>query len=145
MSHPTFIALDFETADRHRDSACSIGVVRVEGNRITARAHHFIRPPRATFELTGIHGITWARVAREPGFAEVWRKVAPLLEGAEFLAAHNASFDRGVLEACCAAAGIEPPPQRFECTVKLARERWQIRPTNLPAVCRGLQGLRVGG
>lgn len=134
----TFVALDFETADRFRDSACSIGVVRVEGNRITARAHHLIRPPRSTFELTGVHGISWARVAKEPRFADVWRKVAPLLEGAEFIAAHNASFDRSVLGACCAAAGIAPPPHRFECTVKLARERWQIRPTTLPAVCTRL-------
>jgi DNA polymerase-3 subunit epsilon len=134
----TFVALDFETADRYRDSACSIGVVRVEGDRITARAHHLIRPPRALFENTGVHGISWARVMREPGFADVWRKVTPLLEGAEFIAAHNASFDRSVLKACCEAAGIEPPPHRFECTVKLARERWQIRPTTLPDVCRWL-------
>jgi DNA polymerase-3 subunit epsilon len=134
----TFVALDFETADRQRDSACSVGVVRVEGNRITARAHHLIRPPRSTFVFTGIHGISWARVAKEPRFAEVWRKVAPLLEGAEFIAAHNASFDRGVLGACCDAAGIAPPPHRFECTMKLARERWQIRPTTLPDVCARL-------
>ena len=135
---PTFVALDFETADRFRDSACAIGVVRVEDHRITARAHHLIRPPRAAFENTGVHGITWARVAREPAFGDVWRGVIPLLEGAEFIAAHNASFDRSVLKACCAAAGIEPPQHRFECTVKLARERWQIRPTNLPAVCERL-------
>ena len=134
----TFIALDFETADRYRDSACSIGVVRVEGERITARAHHFIQPPRALFENTGIHGISWARVMREPRFGDVWRKVTPLLEGAEFIAAHNASFDRSVLKACCGAAGIEPPPHRFECTVKIARERWKIRPTTLPDVCARL-------
>ncbi|MFS8069667.1 MAG: exonuclease domain-containing protein, partial [Byssovorax sp.] len=119
----TFIALDFETADRYRDSACAVGVVRVEGNRITHRAHHLIQPPRRTFEFTGVHGISWAHVAREGRFAEVWRRVAPLLEGAEFIAAHNASFDRSVLKACCEAAGIAPPPHRFECTVKLARER----------------------
>jgi DNA polymerase-3 subunit epsilon len=135
---PTFVALDFETADRYRDSACAIGVVRVEGDRITARAHHLIRPPRALFEYTGVHGISWARVMREPRFADVWRKVTPLLEGAEFIAAHNASFDRSVLKACCESAGIEPPPHRFECTVKLARARWQIRPTTLPDVCARL-------
>ncbi len=134
----TFVALDFETADRYRDSACSIGVVRVEGDRITARAHHLIRPPRALFENTGVHGISWARVMREPRFADVWRKVTPLLEGAEFIAAHNASFDRSVLKACCEAAGIALPPHRFECTVKLARARWQIRPTTLPDVCSWL-------
>jgi DNA polymerase-3 subunit epsilon len=135
---PTFVALDFETADRYRDSACAVALVRVENNRITAREHHLIRPPRRAFEFTGVHGISWAHVAGEPRFSEVWRRVAPLLEGAEFIAAHNASFDRSVLGACCAAAGIALPPHRFECTVKLARARWQIRPTTLPDVCRRL-------
>lgn len=134
----TFVALDFETADRHRDSACAVGVVRVEGTRITGRAHHLIRPPRAAFEFTRVHGITWLHVAREPRFSEVWRRVSPLLEGAEFIAAHNASFDRSVLQACCAMFAMEPPPLRFECTVKLARERWQLRPATLPDVCRHL-------
>jgi DNA polymerase-3 subunit epsilon len=134
----TFIALDFETADRYRDSACAVGVVRVEGNRITHREHHLIQPPRRTFEFTGVHGISWAHVAREARFSEVWQRVAPLLEGAEFIAAHNASFDRSVLQACCAAFAMEPPQLRFECTVRLARTRWQLRPTTLPDVCRHL-------
>lgn len=134
----TFVALDFETADRYRDSACAVGVVRVEGNRITRRAHHLIRPPRRTFEYTGVHGISWGHVAGEPAFLEVWRRVAPLLEGAEFIAAHNASFDRSVLQACCAMFAMEAPQLRFECTVKLARARWQLRPTTLPDVCRHL-------
>jgi len=134
----TFVALDFETADRFRDSACAVGLVRVEGDRITARAYELIRPPRRAFEFTGVHGITWAHVAGKSGFADVWRKVAPLLEGAEFIAAHNASFDRSVLGAGCALTGLLPPPHRFECTVKLARDRWQIRPTTLPDVCRRL-------
>ena len=138
----TFVALDFETADRFRDSACAVGVVRVEGNRITRREHHLIQPPRRTFEFTGVHGISWAHVAGEARFSEVWRRVAPLLEGAEFIAAHNASFDRSVLRACCAAFAMEAPQLRFECTVKLARERWQIRPTTLPDVC-GYLGLAL--
>jgi DNA polymerase-3 subunit epsilon len=134
----TFVALDFETADRFRDSACAVGLVRVEGDRITARVHELIRPPRRAFEFTGVHGITWSDVAGKPGFAEVWRRVLPLLEGAEFIAAHNASFDRSVLGACCALTGLAPPPHPFECTVKLARARWQIRPTTLPDVCSRL-------
>lgn len=134
----TFVALDFETADRSRDSACSVALVRVEGGRITARAHELIRPPRRAFEFTGIHGISWAHVAGKSGFADVWRKVLPLLEGAEFIAAHNAGFDRSVLRAGCALTGLLPPPHRFECTMKLARERWKIRPTTLPDVCHRL-------
>ena len=133
-----FVALDFETADRGRDSACALAMVRVEGSRITARTAQLIRPPRREFEFTHIHGISWRDVRDRPAFGAVWRAMAPLLDGAEFIAAHNASFDRSVLEACCAAAGIPPPAQRYECTVALARKRWGLHPTRLPDVCRHL-------
>ena len=136
---PTFLALDFETADQGRDSACSIGLVRVEARRIVAREHRLIRPPRRAFAFTDIHGIAWSHVATAPTFAAVWRSLAPLLAGADFFVAHNASFDRMVLHACCDAAGLAPPPLPFQCTMKLARAHWQLRPTRLPDVCRHLR------
>ncbi len=135
----TFVAIDFETADAGRDSACAVGLVRVEGDVIVRREVRLIRPPRRDFEFTWVHGITWAQVAGQPRFAEVWEGLRSLLDGAEFLAAHNAAFDRSVLRACCAAAGIAEPPQPFECTVKLARRAWNIRPTRLDNVCRTLK------
>jgi DNA polymerase-3 subunit epsilon len=134
-----FAAIDFETADPGRDSACAIGVVRVERGRITERVHRLIRPPCPHVEFTWVHGITWAQVKDEPRFGEVWRDLVPLLEGTEFLAAHNASFDRSVLRACCAAAGLPEPSTPFECTVKLARRTWDLRPAKLPDVCRHLR------
>jgi DNA polymerase III subunit epsilon len=130
-----FVAIDFETADTGRDSACAIAAVRVEGDRIVDRCVRLIRPPRQLFQFTYIHGIRWADVAREPTFGPVWKDVCSLLEGAAFLAAHNASFDRSVLNACCSRAGIDPPSLPFECTVRWARQAWDLRPTNLPAVC----------
>ena len=133
-----FVALDFETADRRRDSACAIAIVRVEGALITAREQRLIRPPRREFEFSHLHGISWHDVQDQPPFCSVWPSMARLLDGAEFIAAHNARFDRDVLEACCAAARIVPPAQRFECTVALARKRWNLYPTRLPDVCRHL-------
>jgi DNA polymerase III subunit epsilon len=136
---PTFLALDFETADHGRDSACSIGIVRVESRRIVAREHRLIRPPRRGFVFTYIHGIAWSHVAEAPTFSAVWRSLAPVLAGADFFVAHNASFDRSVLHACCDAAGLARPALRFECTMKLARAHWQLHPTTLPDVCRHLR------
>lgn len=135
---PTFVAIDFETADNGRDSACAVGLVRVEKGRIARRESRLIRPPRKTFLFTGIHGIGWGDVAGEKVFADVWEELAPMLDGAAFLAAHNASFDRSVLRACCAHAGKTMPPLDFTCTVKLARARWGLAPARLPDVCRHL-------
>ena len=35
----TFVALDFETADNGRDSACALGLVRVKNNQIVQRSY----------------------------------------------------------------------------------------------------------
>ena len=144
-----FVAIDFETADRGQDSACSVGLVRVERGLITKKAVQLIQPPRIDSgdlfspappdsEFTYIHGIKPAMVAHQPTFGQAWPALAPILEGAHFLAAHNAPFDNGVLTACCAAAGIPKPAHRFVCTVRLAREVWKIYPTKLPNVCEKL-------
>lgn len=135
---PPFVALDFETADPGRDSACAIALVRVEGGRITDRAVRLIRPPRTRFHFTYIHGIRWADVAAEPAFPEVWRDLAPFLDGAAFIAAHNAPFDRSVLHACCARYRLESPRLHFVCTVQLARRAWSFPRNDLATVARHL-------
>jgi DNA polymerase III subunit epsilon len=132
---PSFVALDFETADYPRDSACALGLVRVENHRIIERAYYLIRPPRKRFVFTYLHGITWEDVAGQPTFAELWPSLTPILAGVDFLAAHNASFDRSVLQKCCETAGINPPRTPFRCTVQLARQTWNIYPTKLNNVC----------
>ena len=132
---PTFVALDFETADYPRDSACALGLVRVENHQIVRRAYHLIRPPRNRFVFTYLHGITWEDVAHQPAFADLWPSLTAFLEGVDFLAAHNASFDRSVLQRCCETAGLTPPALPFECTVRLARQTWKIFPTKLNNVC----------
>ncbi len=138
-----FVAIDFETADNGPDSACAVGLVRVEGGAVVRREVVLIRPPRPRILFTYVHGITWPMVASAPTFADAWPRLAPILDGATFLAAHNAPFDRRVLYACCDVAGHAPPVLPFVCTVQVARRAWDIRPTNLPAVCRRLGiGLR---
>ncbi|MCE9637400.1 MAG: 3'-5' exonuclease [Planctomycetes bacterium] len=133
-----FTAIDFETASSYRNSACSVGVVRVENGAIVAREHRLIRPLSRDFPNTWVHGITWNDVAGEPTFGDVWTALRPLVAGVDFIAAHNASFDRSVLRACCEEAGIAAPRTRFECTVKLARSALGIYPTKLHMVCERL-------
>ena len=133
-----FVALDFETADYDQDSACSLALVRVENHVITHREHRLIRPPRREFMFSYLHGITWEQVAAEPTFAALWPLVRPLLDGARFIAAHNASFDANVMRACCRAAALPAPETPYLCTVRLARKAWNIRPTKLPNVCAHL-------
>ena len=138
----SFVAIDFETANHHLDSACAIGLVRVERLEIVRRETCLLRPPTAHFRFTGVHGIDWERVSAALPFAEAWPRLDLMLAGVEFLAAHNADFDRGVLYACCRTAGLKPPGLPFVCSMRLARRTWGIYPTTLPEVCRFL-GLSV--
>ncbi len=136
--HPPFVAIDLETADRPADSACAVALVRVEGLRIVERKSCLLRPPRRNFLFSYVHGIRWADVANAPTFASAWPALSAMLHGAAFLAAHNASFDRRVLQTCCGAAGLAVPPQPFECTLQMARRVWRLKPAKLPDVCAHL-------
>ncbi|MGE4281975.1 MAG: 3'-5' exonuclease [Magnetospirillum sp.] len=133
-----FIALDFETADQGRDSACSLALVMVQGGRVRETWHHLIRPPRPRVMYTHIHGITWDMVADQPDFGYLWPEIRDRVENAPFLVAHNAPFDKGVLTECCRAYGFAAPLSPFVCTVRVARDTWNLRPTKLPDVCRFL-------
>ncbi len=130
-----FLAIDFETADYQPDSACAVGLVRVENEKIVAREAHLIRPPRPNMIFTYIHGLTWFDVMHAPKFKDVWEKIGPLLKDIHFFVAHNAGFDKGVLNACCIRSGLPIPKIEFECTMRLARKIWKIRPTKLTNVC----------
>ncbi len=133
-----FVAIDFEGADTRPDSACAIGVVRVEGLEITSRLRRYIRPPREEFTCTRVHGITWEDVREAPTFAELWPELLGTFDAAEFIAAHNAGYDRKMLYTCCQHAGVVPPPLPFECTVRMARKHWKLRRVKLPDVCEHL-------
>jgi DNA polymerase-3 subunit epsilon len=133
-----FAAIDFETANNARDSACAVGVVIVERGRIVDRLVELIRPPSPSFLFTHIHGLSWHDVKDAQRFDAVWAGLARELAGVEFLAAHNAPFDKGVLRACCETYGLAAPQLPFICTVQLARAQWDIRPTRLPDVCNYL-------
>ena len=133
-----FAAIDFETANPRADSACALGVAVVEDGRIVDRIYELIRPATPEFSFTAVHGLTWADVRAAPAFDELWPRIQARIGTVQFLAAHNAAFDRRVLRGCCETYGLAPVPHPFVCTVTVARRVWNIRPTRLPDVCERL-------
>ena len=134
----TFLAIDFETANTQADSACALGLVRVEGGEIVRQEVHLIRPPSSYFQFTYIHGITWQQVSSAPTFGELWPKIAPLFDSIDFVAAHNVAFDSRVLRTCCDRYEIDFPERQYLCSVQMARDAWNLYPTKLPDVCKHL-------
>lgn len=122
----TFVAIDFETANRSRDSACAVSVVSVVDGVVDSVLTSLICPPTPEFEFTAIHGISYPMVKGSPSFAELAPTLLPLLRNAPFIAAHNAAFDSSVLTASCTRigeSGVTPP---WLCTVRLARKTWRL-------------------
>jgi len=134
-----FAAIDFETANYNRHSACAIGVSVVENGRIVDSIESLICPPETWFQFTYVHGLAWEDVCDAPTFEEVWKDLRKELRGTKFFAAHNAPFDRGVLAACCEYYDLAVPRTKFVCTVSLARQCWSVYPTKLPDVCEKLR------
>lgn len=133
-----FVALDFETADYRPDSACAIGLVRVERGRIVRRVRQLLRPPRDQMLFSHIHGLTLDELEDKPDFAAAWPVIREVMEGAVFLAAHNAGFDKGVLDACCAGASVTPPELPWVCTVQQARDTLSMYPADLHSVAMAM-------
>ncbi|MCM1150594.1 MAG: 3'-5' exonuclease [Alistipes sp.] len=117
-----FAAIDFETANSHRASVCSVGVVVVRGGRVVDSLYRLIRPRPNFYSrfTTAIHGLTRADTDEAPEFEEVWYEVAPRIEGLP-LVAHNAPFDESCLRAAFDLYDMPYPGYLFFCTCRAAR------------------------
>lgn len=116
------IALDFETANERRDSACAVGLAWIADGAVVRRESRLIRPPELRFSPGNIrvHGIVPADVRTQPTFPEVMGEFLPDLASGLVLA-HNAGFDMGVLRASLSAYGLRPPAFSYLCTLQIAR------------------------
>lgn len=120
-----FVAIDFETANEQRASACSIGLTTVTNGLFEKTVHYLIRPLELRFGQiqTQIHGICATDVVRAPTFADLWPSISPLLKD-KLLIAHNAAFDMSVLRGSLQAASIDTPPAKFLCSLQVAKRAW---------------------
>jgi len=132
------VAMDFETATTRADSACALALVTLHHGEIADQSSFLFRPPRRSFQFTYLHGISWDNVRTEPTFSDRVPEILNIIADADYLAAHNAGFDRKVLYTCMAQAGQPRPTAPFVCTLKIARRVWRWRRNSLDEVCRQL-------
>jgi DNA polymerase-3 subunit epsilon len=130
-----FTAIDFETANSHSASACSVGMVKVRDGVIVDSAYWLIRPPLGYDAFnewnTRIHGI----MAPDVADALLWSEQLPDLVAFaddDILVAHNAGFDMGVIAAACTASFVETPSFRYLCSLALARKTYSLDSYRLP-------------
>jgi DNA polymerase-3 subunit epsilon len=84
--------------------------VRVEDGKTIDTFSQLIKPPVLHFEFTYIHGISEGDVVDDPRYDEVHDDVMKRIDGAGFIAAHNAAFDSSVMIPLCRHWAVESNP-----------------------------------
>lgn len=136
-----FVAIDFETANRDRNSACSLGLVVVRHSKIQNSFYTLLRPPSPiTPDTQKIHGISNEDVADAPTFDQIWPHVKYFFKRDQLVAAHNVPFDLGILKATAHHYNIYFDSVLTIDTVTTSRKLYpEIRKHSLDAMTNYLQ------
>jgi DNA polymerase III epsilon subunit-like protein len=125
MSGISFTAIDFETANSHRGSACAVGLVKVRDGHIVDTASWLIKPPPGIDDFDPInvelHGIAEQDVQN----AADWEMS---LEGIlqfvceDPLVAFDAPYDASVMRKATEHQHLDLPAKDFYCALRLAQD-----------------------
>lgn len=140
----SLIALHFETANRHRESACHVAAVLFERGRIVEQFASVLRPPDGplgAFDAlhVSLHGIGPEAAAVAPAFAEIWPLLDDLLQRSSRIVAQPAVFHGGVLSQALAALPTPAAVPSIECVLSRARRLLpHLGNHRLPTLCAAL-------
>ena len=133
------VAIDFETANNHPESACSIGITVFSEGELTEE-HCFLIKPNKEFNWflkrnIEIHGISQNMVENAEEWNEIYYKIQHLFSDA-YIVAHNASFDIAVFKSLNYLYHIPFKPFPYFCTVELSKKIYpRIKNHKLNTVC----------
>lgn len=130
-----FVAIDFETANSERTSVCSVGIVIYRNGIKVDEFYSLIKPEPEyyNYHCSQVHGLTAEDTQDAPIFPDVWKRIAPKIEG-QPLVAHNKAFDESCLKAVFRCYQMDYPDYTFYCTLKKSREVWPEGRHNLDVI-----------
>jgi len=117
-----FISIDFEIANRNTNSACSLGMVFVQNNKVVDEKYFLIKPPTNYVDpsMSKVHGLTWNDLKDAPSFDDVWNEISRFFHDDIYIIAHNAQFDMNVLKNCLLAYNLEDPVFNYVCSIPIS-------------------------
>lgn len=129
-----FVTIDFETANQYPQSACSVGLARFdEDGNVIDTFYSLIKPPRGYDSFHShnieIHGIHPRDVQDAPDFAYIWPEIEYFI-GSDFVVAHNAQFDMGVMRSLINHFDIPYPDFKYLCSLRISRKVWPGFPSH---------------
>ena len=119
-----FVAIDFETANPKRASVIQIGLAKVRDGVIIKKACSMVFPPSGFTNFAerniAVHGLTPKTIHGAPYWPEILERLVRFT-GDLPLVAHNAPFERSVINQASEAEGLLVPDFQYCCTQKLAQ------------------------
>lgn len=126
-----YIAIDFETANDYKNSACSVDLVRFIDGKETDACSSLIHPAKMYFNpifTAEIHHISYNDVRDKPYFPEVWDTIVlPFIHKTPDipLVAHNGTrFDIPLIRDCCLSYGMDLPFLEYFDSLRVAQCSW---------------------
>lgn len=122
----SFVSVDFETANSHRGSACSVGLTKVVSGVPVETASWLIHPHESINDFhpinIRIHGIT-PKMVKSSGISwnESLDRMTDFIENYPVIA-HNSGFDRSVWNHTNEIHELTNPVPAFYCTLSLSRK-----------------------
>ena len=119
-----FAAIDFELANKEKTSICSIGLVVVRGGQIVDSFYSLVKPFPNFYPwfYTRVHGINRKMTEQSPLFPEVWKQIAPKIEGLP-LVAHDKTIEETCLKQTFAHYRMRYPKYQFYCTLIASQQQ----------------------
>ena len=124
MSGISFTAIDFETANSHRGSACAVGLVKVRDGHIVDTASWLIKPPPGIDDFDPINVELHRITEQDVRNAADWEMS---LEGIlqfvceDPLVAFDAAYDASVMRKATEHQHLDLPAKDFYCALHLAQ------------------------
>lgn len=132
-----FIAIDFETANESRDSACEVALVRFKDGEPIESFSSLIYQERFSPFNVSLHGITPKHVKSSPRLSDIWGEMKDFIAQAP-LVAHNAGFDMSVLYRSLKGESVGTELDYF-CTMVVSRQMLELTYFGLPGVTEHLE------
>lgn len=131
-----YVAIDFETANESRNSACEVALVRFKDGEPIESFSSLIHQERFSLFNMALHGITPKLVKSAPRFNEIWGEMKDFISTSP-LVAHNAGFDMSVLYRSLKDEPVGTELDFF-CTMVLSRQILDLTYFGLPGVTEHL-------
>lgn len=138
-----FIALDFETANEHNCSVCSMGIVMVRQGRVVDSYYSLIQPEPNYYNYfcKRTHGLSHSDTDEARVFPYVWAEAEQRIIDVFFpnqlpfdnlhdliatipFVAHNSCFDEGCLKAVFKVYQMDYPDYHFLDTLRASRRHF---------------------